>query len=326
MKLDERTERVVEMYSKYPFPLAASRNAQTFFQKYVLSSLERLQREESVRRVLDAGCGTGQITAEMAACLPNVEIMAVDVTEGSLELAKKLATERGLKNLTFRRSNLMEFDPGLGKFDFIYSQGVIHHLTDPQAGMNNLNRYLRAGGYAFIWLYALLGRRRVLELREALKILGVDELPWDRRIELALVARPLFFSKPATPMRKLIKVLEYVDQHGFMRALPYLYGHLRKAPAGADSLAYRQVHTADYVLHPQDKYYRVGEAVDLFNDSGFELVGILQGMSNSIEESFGAGNKLMAGRKFSQREAYTLIELHEQPEGIGYLVRKTREQ
>jgi ubiquinone/menaquinone biosynthesis C-methylase UbiE len=285
-----------------------------------------LRKDQEIRRILEAGCGTGHMTAEMAACLPDVDFTAVDITEGSLDVAKKLAGERGLKNVTFKRSNLTEFDSSLAKFDFIYSQGVIHHLTDPQAGMNNLNRYLKAGGFAFIWLYALLGRQRVLELREALKILGVDELPWDKKIEVALAARPLFLSKPLTPARKLIKVLEYLDQHGFSGLLPYLYSHVRKAPTGADSAYYRRVHTADYILHPQDKYYRVGEAIDLFNNSGFELISILQGMSNSIEESFGSENKLIAGRKFSQRDAYTLIELHEQPEGIGYLIRKTREQ
>jgi hypothetical protein len=163
-------------------------------------------------------------------------------------------------------------------------------------------------------------------MREALKILGVEGLPWEKKIEMALAARPLFLNKPLTPARKLIKVLEYVDECGFSGLLPYLYGYLRKAPGGVNSAVYREVHTADYVLHPQDKYYRVAEAMDLFDKSGFELVSILQGMSNSIEESFGADNKLIAGRKLSQREAYTLIELHEQPEGIGYLIRKTREQ
>src|SRR5436190_11343666 len=126
MKLDPRTERVVEMYSRFPFPLAASRHAQTYFQKYVLPSFRRLQQKEVLRRVLDAGCGTGHLTMEMAACLPDVEIVAVDITEQSLSLAKKLAVDRGLKNLTFKISNLMEFDPDLGNFDFIYSQGVIH--------------------------------------------------------------------------------------------------------------------------------------------------------------------------------------------------------
>jgi ubiquinone/menaquinone biosynthesis C-methylase UbiE len=326
MKMDERTERVVEMYSKYPFPLAASKHVETFFHKYVVPALRQLQKEGGIRRVLEAGCGTGHMTTQMAECLPDAEITAVDITEGSLELAKKLADERGLKNLTFKRSNLMEFDSSLGKFDFIYSQGVIHHLSEPSAGMHNLNRYLKAGGYAFIWLYALLGRTRVLEMREALKILGVDRLAWEKKMEMALAARPLFLSKPLTLPRKLIKVLEYVDENGFKGLVPYLYGYLRKAPGGVNSTVYREVHTADYILHPQDKYYRVGEAMDLFEKSGFELVSILQGMSNSIEEAFGTDNKLMAGRKFSQREAYTLIELHEQPEGIGYFVRKTREQ
>ena len=102
MKLDSRTEQVVEMYSKYPFPLAASTSVQTYFQKHVLPSLNHLRKEQEIRRILEAGCGTGHMTAEMATCLPDVEFTAIDITEGSLDVAKKVANERGLKNVTFK--------------------------------------------------------------------------------------------------------------------------------------------------------------------------------------------------------------------------------
>ncbi len=325
MNLDARTEKVVEMYSKYPFPFGSSKNVQTYFQSHVLPTLTRLRQEHPVQRLLEAGCGTGNITAEIAGCLPDAAITAVDLTEQSLTLAQQRATGLGLRNITFQRSNLMEHDPALGEFDFVYSQGVIHHLTEPLAGMKNLNRYLKPGRYAYVWLYSLLGRRRILEMREALKILGVDELAWEQKIELAQAARPLFLSKPLTWPRKLIKALEYVDRHGFKGLGPYLYSHVRKSSPGDGSRSYQAIHTADYILHPQDKYYRFAEALDLFQAAGFDLVSVLQGMSNSLAESFGPDCKLMHGRKLSPREAYTLIELHEQPEGVGYLIKKVRD-
>lgn len=325
MKLDARTEQVVEMYSKYPFPFGGSDNVDSYFQRYVLPTFRRLHQEKPIQRLLEAGCGTGNITAEIATALPEMAITAVDLTPESLAHARQRAERRGLRNLTFQQSNLMEHDPALGQFDFIYSQGVIHHLTDPLAGMRNLNRYLHPGRYAYVWLYSLLGRQRVLEMREALRILGVDALPWEQKIQLALAARPYFLSQPLTLPRKLIKVLEYVDERGWKGLLPYLYGHLRRKPPAPGALSYEAVHIADYILHPQDKYYRFGEALDLFHASGFELIGVLQGMSNSLAESLGADNQLIQGRQFSQREAYTLIELHEQPEGVGFLIRKTTE-
>jgi ubiquinone/menaquinone biosynthesis C-methylase UbiE len=321
MKLDEGTKRVVEMYSKYPFPLGG--NHHNFFQRSVLPAITLLKKDYPIRRLLEAGCGTGNITAEIGASLPEVEIVAVDLTDESLALARQTAAQRKLSNVTFQKSNLMELDPELGVFDFVYSQGVIHHLSDPLTGMKNLNRYLKPGHHAFIWLYSLLGRRRILEMREALKILGVESLPWEQKLQLATEARPLFLSQRLTLTRKVIKVLEYFDKHGFNGLARYLYGHFRASPPGTGM--YSRTQMADQILHPQDKYYRFSEAADLFDQSGFELTGVLSGMSNTLDESFGPETIFRHNPNLSRRDAYVLIELHEQPEGVGYLIKKTRE-
>jgi SAM-dependent methyltransferase len=317
--LDAGTKQVVEMYSRYPFPSRG--NSNDFFERFVLPAITQLKSDYPIRRLLEAGCGTGNITADIAAHLPEVEVMAIDLTDESLGLAKQRAAARRLKNVSFQKSNLLHHDPELGVFDFVYSQGVIHHLSDPLAGMKNLNRYLKPDHHAFIWLYSLLGRRRILDLREALKILGVEELAWEQKVQLAQDARPHFLSQRLTLVRKMIKVLEYCDTHGFKGLGRYLYAHLKRSPQNPNG----RIAVADQYLHPQDKFYRFAEALDLFQQAGFELVGALQGMSNSIKESFGDDVKLVTGRGFSQREAYTLIELHEQPEGFGFLIKKTSE-
>jgi hypothetical protein len=123
----------------------------------------------------------------------------------------------------------------------------------------------------------------------------------------------------------VIKVLEYVDKHGLKGLGRYLGNQLRGAPPGTSVSSFRAIHLADQILHPQDKFYRIAEAMDLFNQSGFDFVRVLQGMSNTIEEAFGPEAHLFRGKSFSQRDAYTLIELHEQPEGVGFLIKKTRE-
>ena len=317
--LDEGTKKVVEMYSKYPFPHGG--NYDNFFAKFVLPSVLHLKKASPIQRLLDAGCGTGNITADIASHLPDVNVTGIDLTDESLVLARERATARGLTNVSFQKSNLLEHDAALGGFDFVYCQGVIHHLSDPLAGMKNLNRYLKKDGYAFVWLYSLLGRRRVLEMREALRILGVEKLPWEQKIQLALDARPLFFSQRLTFVRKMIKILGYVDKHGIKGLAAYLY---RRISTTSEDKVLRIV-LADQILHPQDKYYRFTEMIELFNQSGFEFTQVLEGMSNSIEESFGDAANLMTGKNISRLDFYTLIELHEQPEGVGFLVRKTRE-
>jgi ubiquinone/menaquinone biosynthesis C-methylase UbiE len=319
MNVDEKTRKVVEMYSKYPFPSLG--NHGNYFENIVLGPIRELSKQRPIRRLLDAGCGTGNITADIAQRLPEVEITAVDLTEQSLKMAKERAAQEGFKNVTFRRTNLMEFDPELGQFDFVYSQGVIHHLSDPLSGMKNLNRYLKKDHCAFIWLYAILGRRELLDLREALKILGVDKLSWEQRMALTKETRPLFWGARSTYLRRVIRVLDYLDKFGFKGFGHYISQHFLKTVRGT----FDDIILADQVLHPQDKFYRFREAYEMFTDSGFEMVKVLEGMSNTMVESFGANSSLAARNDLSRVDAYTLIELHEKPLGFGYLVRKTRD-
>jgi ubiquinone/menaquinone biosynthesis C-methylase UbiE len=319
VNVDEATGKVVEMYSKYPFPFHG--NHGNYFEQTLLQPLKELGREYPIRRLLDAGCGTGNITADIATLLPEIQITAIDLTDESLSLAKKRAAEHGFKNVAFRKSNLMEYDRELGVFDFVYSQGVIHHLSDPLTGMKNLNRYLKQDHYAFVWLYSLLGRRDLLEMREALKILGVDQLPWEQRVQLAKDTRPLFMGARSTFLRKLIKVLDYLDRYKFKGFGHFLAEYFRRSSRER----YDDIVLADQILHPQDKFYRFAEAVEMFNQAGFKFVKVLQGMSNTLEESFGPQAKRILSKKVSMLDSYNLIELHEKPLGTGYLIKKTRE-
>jgi SAM-dependent methyltransferase len=319
MNVDEKTRKVVEMYSKYPFP--SEGNHGNYFDNVVLGPIQELSRERPIKRLLDAGCGTGNITADIAARLPDVQITAVDLTDQSLELARKRAAEHGFKNVEFRRTNLMEYDPDLGLYDFVYSQGVIHHLSDPLTGMKNINRYLKKDHYAFIWLYAILGRRELLDMREALKILGVDKLSWEQRLQLTKETRPLFWGARSTFLRRVIKVLDYLDKNGLKGFGYFLKQYFHKSARSS----FDDIILADQVLHPQDKFYRFREAWELFEGSGFEFVKILEGMSNTMLQSFGPNSSLTARKDLSTLDAYTLIELHEKPLGFGYLVRKVRD-
>ena len=45
-------------------------------------------------------------------------------------------------------------------------------------------------------------------------------------------------------------------------------------------------------------------------------------MSNTLAESFGSEELVDAGKKLSLVEVYQLIELHEKPAGIGFLIKK----
>src|SRR5690348_2585239 len=101
MNLDEKTSSVVEMYSKYPFPFGG--NHDDFFRRHTLPVILRLAKKQPIRRVLEAGCGTGNMVIDIATLLPDTEIVAVDLTDQSLALARERAAKHGLKNVSFRK-------------------------------------------------------------------------------------------------------------------------------------------------------------------------------------------------------------------------------
>lgn len=302
-----KTREVIDMYNRFPFPLEG--NYGNYFSKYVLPSIIEIG---GIKRILDAGCGTGNIALDMARLLPEARIVAIDLAEKSLEIATQRAAKEDLKNIEFRKVNLLEFDSTLGIFDFIYSQGVIHHLTDPLSGVRNLNRYLKPSGYAHIWLYSYLGRTRLLEIREALKVLGINEWEWEEKLNLAKRIDNLFYK--GTWLKKLVYALEHLDRMGFKRLIHLFF---QKLPT--------EIYLSDQILHPQDKFYRFSEAIELFDAGGFKFIKVLEGMSNTLEESFKDPEVLRIAYRLPPLERYKIIELYEKPRGIGYLLRKDKD-
>ena len=104
------------------------------------------------KRVLDAGCGNGRVTALLASHRDpsSTEVVGVDL------VAHKIAQEnlRDYKNVQFFHGDLTANMSEIGQFDFIYCQEVLHHTRDPQGGFNNLvDNHLQANGEIAIYVY-----------------------------------------------------------------------------------------------------------------------------------------------------------------------------
>lgn len=107
--------------------------------------------------ILIAGCGTNQ-AAVFAFTNPDANVVAVDVSQPSLDHQQYLKEKYRLANLELRLLPVEEL-PTLGlEFDLIVSTGVLHHLADPLLGMKALARCLRRDGVLGVMLYAKYGR------------------------------------------------------------------------------------------------------------------------------------------------------------------------
>jgi 2-polyprenyl-3-methyl-5-hydroxy-6-metoxy-1,4-benzoquinol methylase len=80
-------------------------------------------------RVLDLGCGVGNLTAAMARTWPEAKVVGVDLDQSYVAFA---ARESQTPNATFRRLDIMSADAAelgaLGRFDLVVSADVIHHV------------------------------------------------------------------------------------------------------------------------------------------------------------------------------------------------------
>lgn len=123
----------------------------------------RRNMRENVR-VLIAGGGTGDATIFLAWQLrrTNAVVTHLDLSQASIDVARKRARVRSLNNIKWIRGSLLDLpDMNLPKFDYINSCGVLHHLEDPQAGLSALRSVLKDDGAMGLMLYAQVGRTAV---------------------------------------------------------------------------------------------------------------------------------------------------------------------
>lgn len=91
--------------------------------------------------VLDAGCGSGRVTAELAERVPRGRVYAVDVAPSMVEHAQAALGERA----TVLRQDLVELqlpEP----VDAIFSNATFHWIHDHDALFRALHRTLKPGG------------------------------------------------------------------------------------------------------------------------------------------------------------------------------------
>jgi ubiquinone/menaquinone biosynthesis C-methylase UbiE len=99
--------------------------------------------------ILDAGCGTGVPTIELAR-LCDGSILAVDTDGAALEkLLEKIAENRLEGRVRVLRCSFTELPPGEGPFDIVWAEGSVSRLGF-SAALAALGRHLKTGGFLVV--------------------------------------------------------------------------------------------------------------------------------------------------------------------------------
>lgn len=103
-------------------------------------------------RVLEIGCGTGEVTAVLADLVgPGGAVLAVDRDAGVLERARDRMAALGADHVRFARGDVAGEWPGPedlaeGPFGVLAGRRVLMYLPEPAAVLRRLARRLRPGG------------------------------------------------------------------------------------------------------------------------------------------------------------------------------------
>jgi SAM-dependent methyltransferase len=179
------------------------------------------------RQILIAGCGTSQ-AAVYAIREPDAHVTGIDVSDTSLAHTRELQRKYGLKNLDLHRLAIEEAG-ALGRtFDHVVCTGVLHHLSDPDAGLRSLRGVLGPESALHVMVYAAYGRAGIYMMQEYSRLVGVRATERDLQ-ELGATIGALSDDHPIAAIAR--------------RATDF-----RRLDALADAL-----------LHPQDRAYTVPE-------------------------------------------------------------------
>ncbi len=101
-------------------------------------------------RCLDLGCGSGDVTLELARLAPKGRAVGTDLDAEKIELARADAAQAGIANVEFTVDDVMQPPTDGRLFDVIYVRFLLTHLPDPAAALACIRSRLAPGGVVIV--------------------------------------------------------------------------------------------------------------------------------------------------------------------------------
>jgi SAM-dependent methyltransferase len=164
--------------------------------------------------VLDAGCGMGRWAVQVAK-RPVRRLYAVDFSRAVDSAARTLANQPQAHCI---QADVTRLPFRSGAIDFSYCLGVLHHLSDPDAGMSSLARVTK--GPLLVYLYYALDNRpafhRVLLWGATVARLVTARLPKQVMLWLSWCIGTVVY----WPLARLAQVFERLGFPGIAHQIP----------------------------------------------------------------------------------------------------------
>ena len=135
-------------------PEQAAAYAQADFTEAHQGLVDRFCRRfdaQGPRRVLDLGCGSGDITLRMARAYPECQLIGVDGAQAMLDQGRQALARAGLEARVQLLQCYLPYDRlAEQKFDGIISNSLLHHLADPLVLWHSIRDYAADGARVMV--------------------------------------------------------------------------------------------------------------------------------------------------------------------------------
>jgi len=240
--------------------------------------------------ILIAGCGTNQ-AAIFAYTNPTARVVAIDISQPSLDHQQYLKDKHGLWNLDLRLLPIEEASSLGSEFDLIVSTGVLHHLADPNAGMKSLAGCLAQDGALGVMLYARYGRLGVEMLESVFREMQLRQD--DAGVQI--VKETMAVLPPEHPVQSYLRIAR----------------DLQASDAGL----------VDTFLHGRQRSYTIEECIELVSSSGLEFQGLLLKAPYYAHEMFTPSNAFYrAVNELPEHKVWSVMERIHSMNGCHFFI------
>ena len=171
--------KVREFYESNPYPCQLvrtrtdlERNEHSRVMSRILSTVGWKYGDLAGKRVLDAGCGTGE--KALFCAMHGADADAFDISAASIGISRESAKRLNLE-VNYSVDSFEKFS-SIKKYDLILCIGSLHHTGDAQANFMRMAALLAPGGRIVLGLYNLYGR---LFCRLRRRLLWLGENSWE---------------------------------------------------------------------------------------------------------------------------------------------------